>query len=337
MEIRVSQKLDLPAGVEPGLRFALVLDGHGGCHDLTWQGVNAWRPEDGFLWVHLERDTDEAAAWIHQSSGIDPLVGEELLAEDTRPRIEPLDDALLIVLRGINRAEVEEAELVPIHIWMDSSHAVTLRDHGHALVALRDIREALVAGRGPKSGGALLIQIADKVIRDVEPVIDEMDDTLEQLEDRLSDKGSPALRYELAEIRRNAIHLRRYLGPQREAMVQLQSEPTPLLDRTSRKRLRAVTDRVVRACEDLDAVRDRATILYQDLTAQIQESIARTSYRFTVVAAVLLPPSLVAGILGVNIGGIPGSDDPTAFYELIGILAILLVIQIIILKLLKWL
>jgi zinc transporter len=331
------EKIDLPAGVEPGLRFALVLDGRGGCRDLDWQGVAGWRPEDGFLWMHLERDSDDTAAWIQRSSGIDPLVGEALLAEDTRPRIEPVEEAMLIVLRGINRAEVEEAELVPIHIWIDASRALTLRDRDHHLVALRDIRFALVAGRGPKTGGALLMQIADKVIRDVEPVIDEMDDALERLEDRLSDKDSPGLRRELAEIRRNAIHLRRYLGPQREAMVQLQAEPTPLLDRTSRLRLRGVTDRVVRACEDLDAVRDRATILYQDLTAQIQESIARTSYRFTVVAAVLLPPSLVAGILGVNVGGIPGSQDPGAFFDLIAILAVLLLIQFIVLKWLKWL
>ena len=84
-------------------------------------------------------------------------------------------------------------------------------------------------------------------------------------------------------------------------------------------------------------MRDRATILYQDLTAQIQESIARTSYRFTVVAAVLLPPSLVAGILGVNLGGIPGSGEPTAFYELIAILAGLLLVQLIVLKWMKWL
>lgn len=331
------ETIELPAGVEPGLRFALVLDGRGGCRDLDWRGVAGWRPEDGFLWVHLERDTDEAAAWIHGPSGIDPLVGEALLTEDTRPRIELVDESMLIVLRGINRAEVEEAELMPIHIWMDANRAVTLRDREHKLVALRDIRFTLVAGRGPKTGGALLIQIADKVIRDVEPVIDEMDDALERLEDHLNDKDSPGLRRELAEIRRNAIHLRRYLGPQREVMVQLQAEPTPLLDRISRLRLRGVTDRVVRACEDLDAVRDRATILYQDLTAQIQEAIARTSYRFTVVAAVLLPPSLVAGILGVNIGGIPGSDDPGAFYELIAILGVLFLIQFIVLKWMKWL
>lgn len=329
--------IDLPAGVEPGLRFALVLDGNGGCRGVDWRGVAAWRPEDGFLWVHLERDTDEAAAWIHGASGIDPLVGEELLAEDTRPRVEHLDQAMLIVLRGINRAEVEEPELVPIHIWMEAGRAVTLRDRGHALVALRDIRCMLDAERGPKTGGALLVHIADKVIRDVEPVIDEMDDTLETLEDRLSDKDSAALRRELAEVRRNAIHLRRYLGPQREAMLDLQAEPTPLLDRVCRLRLRGVTDRVVRACEDLDAVRDRATILYQDLTAQVQEAIARNSYRFSVVAAVLLPPSLVAGILGVNLGGIPGSEAPTAFYELIGVLAVLMVVQFIVLKLIKWL
>jgi zinc transporter len=52
---------------------------------------------------------------------------------------------------------------------------------------------------------------------------------------------------------------------------------------------------------------------------------------------VLLPPSLVAGILGVNVGGIPGSQDPGAFFDLIAILAVLLLIQFIVLKWLKWL
>lgn len=74
--------LDLPAGVEPGLRFAVVLDGKGGCVELDWQGVAAWKPEQGFLWVHLERDAPEAQAWVMGPSGIDPLIAEALIAED---------------------------------------------------------------------------------------------------------------------------------------------------------------------------------------------------------------------------------------------------------------
>jgi len=116
---------DLPTGIEPGLRFAVVLDGRGGGHELDWPGVAAWRPGDGFLWIHLERDTQPAAAWMHGASGIDPIVADSLLAEDSRPRIEEFDEALLLVMRGVNLAEKEEVELVPVHMWLDEDRAIT--------------------------------------------------------------------------------------------------------------------------------------------------------------------------------------------------------------------
>ena len=50
----------LKYGEQPGLRFACVLDGRGGCRELDWPGVEAWKPEDGVLWVHLERDSPDA-------------------------------------------------------------------------------------------------------------------------------------------------------------------------------------------------------------------------------------------------------------------------------------
>lgn len=328
----------MAAGIGPGLRFACVLNSKGGCRDLeAWHQVSSWRPEDGVLWVHLERDTPEAARWLQADGDIDPLVAEALLADDSRPRVEALDEALLLVLRGVNFAEREELELVPIHIWMDDKRVITLRDRDHALTALREIRLPLRLGRGPRAGGGLLIRIADKIGRDLEPVIDEMEEEVERLEDTIMSTASEELRRDLADVRRRAIHLKRYLSPQREALNALRIEDTPLLDEHDRLRLNGVIDRVSRHIEDLDAIRDRTTILHEDLAALISEKIAKTTHRFTVLAALLLPPSLIAAILGTNIGGIPGSNDPGAFLELIGIIAALLVIQYFILKKIKWL
>lgn len=126
------EPIDLTAGIEPGLRFALILDGQAGGHEVDWQGVNGWRPEHGVLWVHLERDAPETEAWLRERSGLDPFIVETLLAEDSRPRIEPFDDDLLLVLRGVNIEEKDEVELVPIHIWIAASRAISLRDSTHA-------------------------------------------------------------------------------------------------------------------------------------------------------------------------------------------------------------
>ncbi len=119
-------------------------------------------------------------------------------------------------------------------------------------------------------------------------------------------------------------------------MIRLQTEDTRLLEKADRLRLRCVVDSVIRYLEDLDALRDRATILHEDLSAQISEQIAKTSNRLTAVAALLLPPSLVAGMLGANIGGIPGQESPMAFWELSGVMLGLMLLQWWILRRIGW-
>ena len=317
---------DIKTGAQPGLRFASVLDRKGGCRDLDWDGVRQWRAEDGFLWLHLERDDDTAAEWLRHESGIDPLVALALLADESRPRVEDVDDNLLVVLRGVNVDETTgRPELVPIHIWGEADRLVSLRDKDHQLSALRNIRLALLTGKGPRSPGGLLAQIAERVVEHLEIVLDGLEDDVGDLEDlALQSEVDPSVRGKLALTRRHTIQLRRYLGPQRDALYRIQHDDSSWLSRDARLRLREVTDKVVRHIEDLDALRERATVLHEDLSAQISEQIAQNSNRFTALAALLLPPSLIAGLLGTNIGGIPGATDPYAFWELCAVVAAML-------------
>lgn len=330
---------DLKTGTQPGLRFAALLDRSGGCTDLDWEGVARWRPEDGFLWIHLERDDPTAAQWLREKSGIDPLVGLALLAQESRPRVEDVDDSLMVVLRGVNvNEETGEPELVPIHVWAEPNRLISLRDKDHQLSALRAIRLALLGGKGPRSPGGLLAQIAERVVEHLELVIDGMEDKVGELEDACIERTADnSLRAELAQVRRQAIHLRRYLGPQRDALYRIQHDDATWLSRDAKLRLREVTDKVIRHIEDLDALRDRTTVLHEDLSTQIAEKIAVTSNRFTVLTALLLPPSLLAGMLGANVGGIPGHDDPLAFWEMCLIVLGMMPLLWVGLKRLKWL
>lgn len=330
---------DLKTGTQPGLRFAALLDRSGGCTDLDWEGVARWRPEDGFLWIHLERDDPTAAQWLRERSGIDALVGLALLAQESRPRVEDVDDSLMVVLRGVNvNDDTGEPELVPIHVWAEPNRLISLRDKDHQLSALRAIRLALLGGKGPRSPGGLLAQIAERVVEHLELVIDGMEDKVGELEDACIERTADnSLRAELAQVRRQAIHLRRYLGPQRDALYRIQHDDATWLSRDAKLRLREVTDKVIRHIEDLDALRDRTTVLHEDLSTQIAEKIAVTSNRFTVLTALLLPPSLLAGMLGANVGGIPGHDDPLAFWVMCLITFGLMPVLWIGLKRLKWL
>ncbi len=94
-----------------GLRFAYVLDGKGGGLTLDWQGVQSWRPEQGVLWVHLDRTDEDAQRWVLEENGIDRAFADTLIrTEGNRPRSQRVGDALLISLRSVSRNRDEPAD-----------------------------------------------------------------------------------------------------------------------------------------------------------------------------------------------------------------------------------
>ena len=80
--------------------MAYVLDGIGGGRILDPDGVRQWSHEQGVLWAHFDLRGADTQKWITQQSGLDPLIAEALLAEETRPRSMPIGEGLLVVLRG---------------------------------------------------------------------------------------------------------------------------------------------------------------------------------------------------------------------------------------------
>ncbi|CAN7286538.1 MULTISPECIES: CorA family divalent cation transporter [Neorhizobium] len=331
-------------GDEPGLRFALVLDGHGGCRTMNMAEACSWKPGDGLVWLHFERDHPATAEWINTNGGFDPLVAEALLAEDSRPRVEPLDDGLLIILRGVCAAPPEEAEknsdeidLVPLHIWVDEHRLVTLRDSGHYITALRDIRRALDNGKGPRQAGELLALVSDKLVRDLEPVLDDMDEEVDELDELIFKGEASEVRQRLKLLRRRAVQLRRYLAPQRDALSRIEHDDAPWLRERDKLRFREVIDKLMRFIEYLDAIRDRTGILHDDLSTVIGERIARNSNRLAALAALLLPPSVVAGLFGMNVGGIPGVGETWAFLLIVALVIVISASTLWILKRIEWL
>jgi zinc transporter len=337
--------IDIPKhGLQPGLRFCCLLDGRGGQHSLLWDDVHRWRSEDGPIWIHLERDHPMAQEWIRRFSGIEPVIGEALIAEESRPRVATVGEGLLIVLRGISRIQGETdtdlgggLDFVPVHLWVDQTKVISLRDQDHQIGALRDVRDALAHGRGPVNTADVLVAIADKLVKDLEPYLDEQDAEIDRLEDQVLSGDPSAIRGRLAAVRRRAVHIRRYLVPQRDALKRLQNEEVPWISDRCRVHLREVLDKVLRMMEYLDAIRDSSTILHEDLSALISEKIARTSNRLAGVAALLLPPSLLAALLGMNVGGIPGSSHPLAFPIVALAVAIFTLVLLILLRRLRWL
>jgi zinc transporter len=320
---------------EGGLICAYLLDGRGGGRAIGWTEIAAWQAEDGLLWAHLDLAGTEAKRWLSESSGIDAVISRALLAEDVRPRELRIDDDLLVTLRGVNlNPGADPEDMVGVRIWLEPARIVTVRHR--RLMAVNDLRDALEAGRGPTSAGEFLVMLSDRLIERMGPVIDDLIDEVDRLEDAVVTAHSAELRGDLARVRREAISLRRYLAPQREVMARLAMQQAPCLVPEHKAMLREISDRTTRFVEDLDAARERAGVVQDELASLISDQMNRTMYLLTVVAAVLLPPSLVTGLLGINVGGIPGTDSPLAFSVVIALIILIAIVEIAILRRLRW-
>lgn len=264
---------------------------------------------------------------MRDESGIDPIVAESLLLKDVRPRSLPTKDGLMVVLRGVNLNPGQHREdMVALRLWIEKDRVVSLRRRH--LLSIDDLRDRIARGIGPDSAGSFLVDTADRLVDRMANVIADVEDAVDLLDEQVATAESRQLRTKLSDVRREAILLRRYLAPQRDAMSRLYTEPMEWLDDTHRMRLRELADRTMRYVEDMDAARDRAGVGQEELVSRMAEQVNNRMYLLSIVAALFLPLGFVTGLLGVNVAGIPGTEYPGAFFAVCFMLILLGILQL---------
>ena len=318
-----------------GLICAYRLDGEGS--GTTFDGFDdiPEPAERGHFWVHMHRTGEGTRDWLNEKSSLRPLVQRALLAEESRPRCSIISEGVLLNLRGINlNPGAEPEDMVSVRLWLEPDFVVSSR--ARKLMAIQDIRDAVAQGRGPKGPIGVVIMMAQRLTARMEPLLDEIQDRLDELEDTVITDMRRELRTELANLRRRTISLRRYIAPQRDALRQLASSDIEWISRVERDQLNEIADNVTRYIEDLDVIRDRAAIIHDELVNLLTERMDRTMYLLSLVAMIFLPLTLVSGMLGMNVGGIPGETTPWAFAFLCIAFFVLAAGEIWIIRKLKW-
>lgn len=308
-------------------------DGKGGAAAVS---TDAWKSSGETLWVPLDYSRSSHRDWLSQFSALDHLVIEALLAEDTRPRTTLIGNGLLIALRGVNlNPGADPEDMVSVRIWIDGNRIVTTRRR--ELLSISDIISLLETGEGPASSADFVSLLADRLVWRMTDTVEGMEDKAAELEENMLESGQASLRFELASLRRQAITLRRYLSPQREALGRLVTEKVEWIDDAHRMRIREITDRLIRDMEDLDAVRERAAVSQEELLSRFSEQLNQRMYVLSIVAAIFLPLGFLTGLLGINVGGMPGADNPHAFWIFSALLLIAVVMLLLLFRWKKWL
>jgi zinc transporter len=319
------------------LLIAYEFDGNGGAKPIENVETASEKINNKQLaWAHLDAGNPETKAWLeNELSYLDHYVVEALLAEETRPRVTEIGDGAIIILRGVNLNENASPEdMVSIRLWIDKNRIISVQKR--QLKAVKDIQERIKIGTGPKDSGHFISMLISKLFERIEPVITELDNKTDDVEEKILEEPDLSLRENIVKIRKNAIILRRYMAPQKDAIGQLKVSEMSWLTSNHKRNLNENYDRVLRYVEDLDAIRERAQIVKDELANILSDRLNKNMYVLSVIAAIFLPLGFLTGLLGINIGGIPGAENGGAFWIFCGMLVIIVALQVFVFKKLKW-
>lgn len=297
-----------------GLICAYEFDGRGGARELGRADLDEDAAGDAVRWFHFDFRPTETRRWLLGCSGIERSIAEALIDEDSRPRSIEHGHGLLVIFRGVNsNAGSQPEDMVSIRIWLEGNRIISTRRR--RMASVRHIREDLMAGRGPKNGVDFLITLARRLGDRIGPVVEGIDNELEQAEEQSGTAGF-GYRGEFASLRRQAVRIRRHLAPQRDGLERLAKQGSFMLSDVQRLELREEADVITRYLEDLDLIRERAMVAQEEMIGQLAQEQNNRIYILSLVAAVFLPLSFLTGLMGMNVAGLPGTENPIAFTAL---------------------
>lgn len=327
--------LPIPPEDDNGLVTAWRLDRNGGGNRIDWAEIAAWQPVDGLIWIHLDYSHPNSLRWMREESGIEPIVQHVLTSDESRPRCERFETGLLAILRGVNlNPGADPEDMVSIRVWLEENRIISCRRR--RLSSISDLQERLYKGTGPRSQGSFLAQLSENLVRRMDSVIESLEEGAVTLEERLSDDDNDNLMGEISDMRRTVINLRRYLAPQRDALKRLKVMEFDWLSPEARARLNEAADQTQGYLEGLDAIRDQIQVVQEELIQKYTQQTEQRMYVLAIITSVFLPLGFLTGLLGINVGGMPGIESPLAFWIVCLLALIIAGVSLWILRRMRW-
>ena len=268
----------------------------------------------GFVWLHA--DGRGELSTMDLPGYVPPMAANALVAHETRPRCDEIDDAVLINLRGTALEASHGSDgLVSIRVWVEERRVTSVSRY--PLAALGKVEAIMRAGR-ITDGGDFVSALGQAISKELDPEVAQLGDQLDDCEGMLDGGDIYALRRKIAVLRSQAIVLRRFVAPDRDALATMAQLEFDWISKDDRMHLREAADRFARMAEELEAVRERAALLHEQLTDLRAEKIDQRGLVIAVVAFIFLPLTFVTGLLGMNVGGIPFAQESWAFWGVVG-------------------
>lgn len=266
-----------------------------------------------FLWLHFNLAHAATERWLERHAGLSPAFFDALRDELRSTRIERVEDALLAVVNDVRfDFSFTPADLSTLWIAIEDRLVVTARQS--PLRSIDKLTRRVKAGETLRSPVELLEQLlraqADvlvDIVREVTRQVDGVEDQL--LAGRLDTK-----RAKLGAARRLLVRLQRLLAPEPASLLRLLQHPPDWVTEDDLQQLREAAEEFSAALRDMASLQERIKLLQEEVAAIVGERTSRSLFVLTIVTVLALPINILAGLFGMNVGGVPLAENPHGFW-----------------------
>lgn len=260
--------------------------------------------QEGF-WLDIESPDDEDYEILEKAFEFHHLTIEDLKHQNQRPKLEEFKHYAFLVLF---QAHWDQADIAfrEHHQFIAKDYLVTVHNEpAHVLTELRDrLKESPELTKD--SPGFLTYLVVDSLVDSLFPILERLDVRIDELQDAILQKATPALLSEITRIKHDVIELRRYLGAQRDLFSKLITHSLQLHDQDLTLYWRDVLDHLVRQYETVDSLRDLLTGAMDVYLSTVSNRLNVTMKALTVIASIFLPISFLTGFYGMNYSFLTG-------------------------------
>jgi magnesium transporter len=281
---------------------------------------------EGVTWINVNGISQvENLEQVGSCFNIHPLVLEDILDIEQRPKIEDYEDYLYIVLRNLSHTpEVEEVETEPISLILGPHYVISFHEGNGDLFA--PIRERLLRGKGRiRKMGAdyLAYAIIDLIVDNYFVALETFSDKVEFLEDEVVTRPNPQTLREVHRFKNDMIMLRKSLWPLREVIAQLERRESALISDQLSIYLKDVYDHTIIAIEEVETYRDILSGMLDIYLSSMSNRLNEVMKMLTIIATIFMPLSFIASLYGMNFKNMPELQWQYGYYVAVAFMGLI--------------
>lgn len=288
---------------------------------------SGYQSGQGLLWIDIEGDAENDISLMSDIFSFHKLAIDDCLGERINPpKVDEFEKNIFVILHGINyTTDSEIVETSQLELFIGSNYVVS--HHTFPILSTQEIRRLVEENGRPMRRGPdfLAHEIADALIDNVLPTIDTMNDVADDIEIEAIHNPQKTTLEAILKLKRSTMQLHRVMAPQREILNRLSRREFHIITQEAQIYFRDIYDHLVRI-EDLNqGIRDRIDNSLSTYMSSVANRQNETMKILSIVAAIFLPLSLLAGIYGMNFEYMPELSFRWGYFAVLGLMGVVII------------